>query len=92
VGGHIARSVAERLRRLAQTHQTICITHIPQIAVMAQHHYNVAKSSQGGRSVTSVTHLSDKARVEEIARLLDGSVSEVSLRHARALLNESSRL
>jgi DNA repair protein RecN (Recombination protein N) len=89
VGGHIARNVAGKLRGLAESHQVICITHIAQIAAAARRHYNVAKSTQGGRSVTSVVRVEDTARAEEIARLLDGSVSAVSMKHARALLNEA---
>ena len=90
VGGHIAGNVANKLRQLAQSHQTISITHIPQIAAAAQTHYRVSKSThkiQGTpRTATSVTRVEGEARVEEIARLLDGSVSEVSLGHARELL------
>ncbi len=89
VGGHIARSVAQKMAQLALTHQTICITHIAQIAAVAQHHYNVVKTAQKGRTTTTVTRVEQDARVREIARLLDGSVSDVSLEHAKALLAES---
>ena len=88
VGGSVARNVATKLRELAGSHQTICITHLAQIAATAQNHYNVVKSAQNGRNVTEVIKILDRARVEEIARLLDGSVSDVSLKHARALLKE----
>ena len=88
VGGHIAGNVAAKLRQLAGTHQTICITHLPQIAASAQNHYHVHKSTQRRRAVTTVSPMEGDARVEEVARLLDGSVSEVSIEHARALLRD----
>jgi len=88
VGGHITRNVARKLRELAASHQTICITHIAQIAASAERHYRVAKSEQKGRNITEVIRVESQARIEEIARLLDGSVSDVSLKHARALLKE----
>lgn len=86
VGGAIAAKVGARLRQLAESHQTICISHLPQIAAVAGHHFHVAKSTGRGRTTTSVAPITGDARVEELARLLDGSVSDVSLEHARALL------
>ena len=86
VGGHTANNVANTLRALAQSHQTICVTHIAQIAAVAQTHYRVTKATQEDRTTTALTPVSGDARVEEIARLLDGSVSALSLKHARALL------
>ena len=88
VGGSIARNVARKLRELSGPHQTICITHIAQIAATAQRHYSVVKTARKGRNVTEVVEISNQARIEEIARLLDGSVSDVSVKHARALLKE----
>jgi len=89
VGGHIARSVADKLRELADSHQTICVTHIAHIAAAAQHHYHVSKSTDKKRTTTKVAQVVDAPRAQEVARLLDGSVSELSLKHARALIEES---
>lgn len=86
VGGAVATKVAEKLRTLAATHQVLCITHLPQIAATAAAHYNVAKSTDRTRTTTRVQQVVDGDRVEEIARMLDGSLTEVSLDHARALL------
>jgi DNA repair protein RecN (Recombination protein N) len=86
VGGSVANNVAEKLRQLAQSHQTICITHLPQIAAAADAHFHVSKASQKGRTFTTVKRVERETRVEEVARLLDGSVSAVSLEHARTLL------
>jgi DNA repair protein RecN (Recombination protein N) len=89
VGGAVAVKVADKLRKLARSHQTLCITHLPQIAAAADSHYNVIKQTAKGRTTTRVTLVQDQTRVEEVARLLDGSLSEASLKHARALLEKS---
>ncbi|MBI4556921.1 MAG: DNA repair protein RecN [Candidatus Hydrogenedentes bacterium] len=89
VGGTVATKVADKLRELARSHQTICITHIPQIAAAAQTHYRVSKTTGKGRTLTKVSRVDAEERVEELARLLDGSGSQVSLEHARALLATS---
>jgi DNA repair protein RecN (Recombination protein N) len=86
VGGAVARNVAEKLAELARSHQIICITHIAQIAAAAAGHFTVHKHTHKARTVTSLTPVFEEARVREVARLLDGSVSEVSLEHARTLL------
>jgi DNA repair protein RecN (Recombination protein N) len=88
VGGAVARKVAEKIAQLARSHQVLCITHIAQIAAVAQAHFTVSKKTQKGRTSTSVGEVSEAGRVEEIARLLDGTLSEVSIEHARALLAE----
>ena len=89
VGGAIARKVADKLRELAATHQVICITHIPQIAALANAHYQVQKHSVKDRTTTCVLAIDDEHRVEELARLLDGTLSTVSREHARALLEDA---
>jgi DNA repair protein RecN (Recombination protein N) len=86
VGGAVANGVASKLSGLGKTHQVISITHLPQIAAAANTHYCVSKSSQGKRTQTAITRVEGQDRVAELARLLDGSVSDVSLEHARALL------
>ncbi len=86
VGGAMASQVALRLRDLASSHQTLCITHLAQIAASAQTHYVVSKTEEDGRTLTHVLRVEGEARIEEVARLLDGSLSGVSLEHARALL------
>ncbi len=88
VGGRIARNVADKLRALAASHQTVCITHLPRIAASAKHHFCVNKQMLAGRSVTSIGRVEGQQRVQEVARLLDGSVSDVSLQHAKELLKE----
>jgi len=88
VGGAVARKVAEKIAQLARSHQVLCITHIAQIAAVAEAHFTVSKKTVKGRTSTSVGEVCGVARVEEIARLLDGTLTEVSLEHARVLLSE----
>lgn len=88
VGGMVARKVAGKLVELAQHHQVIVITHIPQIAVFGSAHFQIYKDNIDNRTVTRVKPLKGDERIKEIARMLDGSVSEISLKHANELLKE----
>lgn len=91
VGGAIANHIGNRMRALALSHQTICVTHLPQIAAAGDAHYHVSKSSDGKVTTTRVEHMSHKRRVEELARLLDGDITPLSMDHAEALLKELAR-
>jgi DNA repair protein RecN (Recombination protein N) len=87
IGGGVAEVVGRKLSTLAGTHQVICITHLPQIAKFGAHHYKISKSISDGRTQTSVTQLSAKKRVEEIARMLGGEkITQVTLDHAEEML------
>jgi DNA repair protein RecN (Recombination protein N) len=88
VGGAVARKVAEKLSGLAATHQVVCITHIPQIAAVARTHFTVTKQTQKNHTITQVSRVDDSARIHELARLLDGTMTDVSVEHARRLLAE----
>lgn len=82
IGGEAAWQVADRLARLAQSHQVLVVTHLPQIAARAQRHFQVVK--EGGR--VQVNALEGEQRVRELARMLSGSYSQAALEHARELL------
>jgi DNA repair protein RecN (Recombination protein N) len=89
IGGRVALQVGEKMRQVAASHQVLAITHLPQIASRAHRHLLVSKSENGGRTTTSVRELPTEERVREIARMLGGdSESEVSLNHARELLEK----
>lgn len=88
VGGATAVALAQVLARLAQTHQVIVVTHLAQVAVMGERHYLVRKSGDDVPE-TSLVELDDDARVNEIARMLSGDTSEMSLAHAREMLAAS---
>jgi len=72
VGGGAAETVGRRLKQIAASNQVLCVTHLPQIAGFADHHYHVAKSERGGRAVASVVELDEEARTREIGRMLSG--------------------
>ncbi len=86
IGGRTAESVGRRLGNLAKKHQVLCITHLPQIAAMAERHVMIEKVQRKDGVYVTLKELSRKEREEEIARMLSGKVTEVSLRHARELL------
>ena len=88
--GIAAEVVGKSLKRLSDSYQTISITHLPQIAKMADHHFSVRKAEQKGRTVTRVVPLGRDDRAEELAKLLGGEkISEVTMRHAREMLEQA---
>ena len=91
VGGSVARALAQVLADLSRTHQVIVVTHVAQVAVLAERQYVVSKSDDE-LPVTSLVEVSGAERVREIARMLSGDDSEVSLAHAEQLLREAGRL
>jgi len=87
IGGNTARVVGERLRALGAERQVLCITHLPQVASLAQTHFRLEKRLAGGEAVATVERLDGEAVVEEIRRMLGGeSNDEAATRHARELL------
>ena len=89
VGGEAAESVARKIKELANHHQVICITHLPQIAARGSSHFRVEKRLTGGRTITSVNRLSEAERVEELARMLAGeSATTQTEAWARELLDK----
>jgi len=88
IGGKTAECIASKLRDLARHHQVICITHLPQIASFAPHHYRIEKSVARDRTFTTVKELDFEERVAEISRLLSGSrMTATSLQNAREMLH-----
>jgi len=89
IGGKIAQVVGRKMKTLSPTHQVICITHLPQIAVFASNHYYVGKKISGGRTKTVVALLDKKGRESEIARMLGGErLTDITLKHAREMIKE----
>lgn len=87
IGGKTAESIAAKLRHLSQCHQVICITHLPQIASFAPHHFRIEKTVAKERTFTTVQKLGFEERVTEISRLLSGSrITPTSLQNAREML------
>ena len=87
VSGRAAQRVAEKLARVSREKQVLCVTHLPQLAAMADTHFSVEKGEENGRTVTRVTELDHAARKKELARLTGGETpSETMLRGAEELL------
>jgi DNA repair protein RecN (Recombination protein N) len=90
VGGEMGGAVGAKLAAVAQHHQVLCITHLPQVAVYGAAHLAVEKEVRDGRTRTQIRPLAGEARVEEIARMLGGKDSTtVALRHAREMLKKA---
>ena len=92
VSGHAAQQIARKLSAIAKKKQTLCVTHLPQIAAMGDHHLRISKSVRGGRSYTDVSPMDRAHRVDEIARLLSGEqISEAARRNAEELLEAAGQ-
>jgi DNA repair protein RecN (Recombination protein N) len=92
IGGRVAEIVGRRLHAIARRHQVLCVTHLPQIASLADHHYVVRKRVAKGRTSTEVLRLGAAERIEEIARMLGGeTVTDTARDHAREMVNQKIR-
>ncbi len=90
IGGEIGGAVGRKLAQVAECHQLICITHLPQVAACGTTHLAVSKSVQDGRTYTEVQLLDPESRPDELARMLGGG-TEVSLQHAHEMLEQTTR-
>lgn len=87
IGGGVAEVVGRKLKEVAQGRQVLCVTHLPQIAAMADLHYSVSKGEDKGRTVVKVRRLEGEERVDEIARMLGGlAITEATKRHAEEMI------
>jgi DNA repair protein RecN (Recombination protein N) len=87
VSGVTAEKVGRKLKSIAKGQQVICVTHLPQVAAAGDHHFYIQKSPQKGAMAMEVVELSQKDRVQEIARLISGEkISKTSIAHAQELL------
>ena len=87
IGGAVAEVVGQRLKAISRHRQVFCITHLPQIAASATTHVAIEKRVEGGRTVTRASQLSDKERIEEVARMLGGrKITPTTLKHAQEML------
>lgn len=87
VSGRVAQAIADKIRLIAEGSQVLCITHLPQVAAVAQHHLLIQKRVHDQRTTTSVTLLNTNQRVEELARMLAGdTITKLAREHASELL------
>lgn len=90
VSGRAAVSIARKLRVIGKNKQVICISHLPQLASMADNHYLIQKDTEGEMAVTTLTLLSDRDRELELARIIDGGeVTDLAIEHARQMLDNA---
>lgn len=90
IGGAVAETVGKLLRQLGESHQILCVTHLPQVAAQGNYHFKVSKSQVGDKTFSQVTPLGRSERVEEVARMLGGAtITDTTRRHARELLEQN---
>jgi len=90
IGGAVAETVGKLLHQLGQSHQILCVTHLPQVAAQGNHHLKVSKSQAGDKTISQVQPLGRVERVEEVARMLGGTtITDTTRRHARELLEQN---
>ncbi len=91
IGGRAAEAVGLKLKQLSQSHQVLCITHLPQIASFADHHYVIEKSETAGRARATVRPIGGRERTEEIARMLSGAkLTDASIKNAEQMLKANA--
>ncbi|MHB8423720.1 MAG: DNA repair protein RecN [Gammaproteobacteria bacterium] len=87
IGGGVAEIVGRRLRALGEKRQVLCVTHLPQVASQAHHHFRVVKETRTNVTLTHIEALEREARVEELARMLGGvEITETTRKHAREMI------
>ena len=91
IGGRAAEAVGKKLKALSRRNQVLCVTHLPQIATFADHHYVVEKKESGGRIRTAIRVVSGEERTEEVARMLSGAkLTDASRKHAEQMLRANA--
>lgn len=87
VSGRVAQAIAEKIYKVSIGSQVLCISHLPQVAAMADTHLFIAKVTKSGRTITSVTPLSDAEKIKEIGRMISGvEITDLTKKHAEELL------
>lgn len=92
ISGRTAQMVAEKIHRIGRNHQVICITHLPQIAAMATHHYLIEKNVVDNKTITSITKLDRESEIRELARLIGGvEITPTVLQSAKEMKELASK-
>ena len=87
IGGRAAEAVGKKLKSMARSNQVLCVTHLPQIATFADHHYVIEKKERNGRTRTSIRPVAGEERTEEVARMLSGAkLTDTSRKHAEQMI------
>ena len=91
IGGRAAEAVGKKLKALSRANQVLCVTHLPQIATFADHHYVIEKKTSADRTRTAVRLIAGEERTEEVARMLSGAkLTEASRKHAEQMLKTNA--
>jgi len=91
IGGRAAEAVGKKLKALSKGNQVLCVTHLPQIATFADHHFVIEKREAAGRAKTTVRQISGEERTEEVARMLSGAkLTETSRKHAEQMIRANA--
>lgn len=87
VSGRVAQAIAEKIAAISVNSQVLCISHLPQVAAMADHHYFIKKEVEHDRTFTSLAEIDTDARIEEVSRMMSGAeITDLTLQHATELL------
>ena len=86
ISGDTANVLARKLAQIGKSHQVVCVTHLAQVASFGTNHFYISKAEENGKTKTSLKLLDDEGRVNEIARIIGGSISDFSISHARLML------
>jgi DNA repair protein RecN (Recombination protein N) len=90
IGGKTAEIVGRKLKDLSDKHQVLCTTHLPQLASKGDIHLKIEKRQKNERVYVEVKELAASERLNEIARMLSGNVTDISLRHAKELIESAA--
>lgn len=87
VSGRVAQAIADKIAAISVHSQVLCISHLPQVAAMADHHYHIQKEEQGQRTFTSLHEITNDARIDELSRMMSGpEITEKTFQHAKELV------
>ena len=93
ISGRTAQKVSEKMSRIAKEHQVIVVTHLPQIAAMADTHFEISKSVNNGRTITSIETLSEEGKIKELARMLGGvTITDKVLENAKDMKKQADEI
>lgn len=93
VSGRVAQSMAEKIYKISNGSQVLCITHLPQVAAMADTHIYIAKQTNGDRTITSVNELTKQEKIKEVGRMISGSqITDLTKQHAKELLELAEKI
>ena len=92
ISGAVGQRVGEKMYQVSLNHQVLCITHLPQIAILSDHHYFVSKAVRDGKTYTSIKRLNDEEKIRQVASMMGGSeITEATLKNVREMLDFANK-